>query len=350
MNKKEKNIRHGFIITTFFVLLFITLLVAISGYFITKDARFTPKPFIPLFIMVLTCVLLGTFLFGMISNVVLKPVNEISEATKLVAKGDFSVRLDEEQRVKEMQEIFKNFNIMTRELASTEMLREDFIVNVSHQFKTPLAAIEGSSTLLQDENISLKERREFTQMIIQSTQQLSSLTGNILNISKLDSSEFPLEMNDFRLDEQLRRAVLLLEKEWVDKNLVLEIDCDEVVYRGNEALLFQVWVNLLDNAIKYSKPDGKLRVALYTTRSGYSIQIEDTGVGISEASQKHIFEKFYQSDNAKQVGGNGLGLALVWRIIKRHNGTILVKSEEGVGTTFTVRLPKDPAGEEERYS
>lgn len=336
----DKSLWYAFVAITFFVLLIITSIGGLSGYFITKYNHFSPKPLVPLLMMILSYVILGTILFSMISTVLLKPINEISEATKLVAGGDFSIRLNEEKQVSEIQAIFKNFNIMAQELNSIELLRDDFVVNISHQFKTPLAAIEGAATLLQNEAISSTEQQEFTQMIINSTKQLSSLTGNILNISKLDSSDFPLEMHSFRLDEQLRQVIMLLEPRWIEKNLSLEIDCDEVTYMGNEDLLFQVWMNLLDNAIKYSNQNGKLLIALYKTRLGCSIQFEDTGIGISEEAQKHIFEKFYQADNARQTCGNGLGLALVSRIIEHHHGTILVKSTVDSGTIFTVRLPK----------
>lgn len=143
------------------------------------------------------------------------------------------------------------------------------------------------------------------------------------------------------MDEQLRQVVLLLENKWTEKEIELDIDLDEIVYQGNEELLFQVWSNLLDNAIKCSRKKGKIFIALYRTKSGCSVQIEDTGIGISKEVQRRIFEKFYQADGQQKKQGNGLGLTLVKTIVDHHNGDIMVKSEEGVGTTFTVRLPKN---------
>lgn len=338
--KRIMNLRLAFVTSIFFILLVTAIFILPLAYYFAQHQPFGPGPFLPFTILLIFSVVLGTCISGMVGKIILRPINDISEATKAVATGDFTIRLESSRQIVELQDFFTNFNSMVQELSSIETLRNDFVLNVSHEFKTPLAAIEGCAVLLQDDTITQEERQEYITMIREASKQLSSLTGNILKLSKLESSDLPIEKAEFSLDEQLRQAVLQLDTQWAQKNIELEVDFDEALYHGNEELLLQVWQNLLTNAIKYSDNGGKVLVALYRTNKGISIQVEDHGIGMTETVQRHIFEKFYQGDTSRKTDGNGLGLALAQRIVMAHGGTIAVKSQLGQGSVFTVRLPQ----------
>ena len=285
-------------------------------------------------------VLVGTITSRRIGKRPIHAIEEISQATKDVANGNFSVQLKQSIPIEEFQEMVTNFNIMTKQLASTEMLRNDFIANVSHEFKTPLAAIEGYSTLLQKKGLSEEKRMEYTARILYNTKRLTTLTGNILLLSKLENQEIGISKEKFCLDEQLREIILLFEDQWSEKNLELDIDLDNVDYIGSKELLAQVWQNILENAIKFTPQDGKIQVLLRAEADNIKIIIADNGVGMDEETRKRVFEKFYQGDSSRTSTGNGLGLALAKRIVDLHNGDISISSKENRGTTFTVVLPK----------
>lgn len=264
---------------------------------------------------------------------------KISEATKEVAKGNFNIRLNEDVRATEIRTMTHNFNVMIRELAGTEMLRNDFVENVSHEFKTPLSAIEGYVTLLQKKNLSEEKRLEYTERILINTKRLNSLTGNILLLSRLENQEIQSRKLRYSLDEQIRESILLLEPQWNAKNLELDIDLDTVYYYGNKELLAQVWQNILGNAVKFVSDNGKIHVLLKRKDNRICVSVTDNGIGMSKEVASRIYEKFYQGDSSRASSGNGLGLALAKRIIDLHNGSISVFSKEGAGTTFTVVLP-----------
>lgn len=228
---------------------------------------------------------------------------------------------------------------MTRELAGTELLRNDFVENVSHEFKTPLSAIEGYATLLQKKNLSEEKKEEYTKKILLNTRRLSTLTSNILLLSRLENQETGIKKETFSLDEQLRETLLSLETAWSEKNLELEIELDNVDYSGNKELLFHVWYNIIGNAVKFTDTGGWIQILLKKEAEQIKIQITDTGIGMDETIRQRIFEKFYQGDHSRSDTGNGLGLALAGRIITLHGGNISVASKEGKGSTFTVTLP-----------
>ena len=232
-----------------------------------------------------------------------------------------------------------NFNLMAKELAGTEILRTDFVENVSHEFKTPLSAIEGYTTLLQRKDLSEEKRQNYTKKILYNTRRLSTLTSNILLLSRLENQEIGIKKETFCLDEQLREILLLLEDGWTEKKLELEIDLDAVDYYGNKDLLAHVWQNILSNAIKFAPENGIIHILLRRENGSLITSITDNGIGMSEDVMRRIFEKFYQGDFSRSSQGNGLGLALAKRIVDLHGGNISVSSKEGKGTTFTVSLP-----------
>ena len=296
-------------------------------------------PVIPVFLL-LNSVAIGTGITAIVGKKILRPIIDVSNATKEVAKGNFKVTLDERHKIDEINKMAKNFNIMVQELAGIETLRNDFVVNVSHEFKTPIAAIEGYAVLLKDRTLSDAEHNDYIRMITESAQKLSALTSNILKLSKLENQELITEKNSFRLDEQIRQALLLLEVQWNNKNITLNLELEPLIFYGNEELMMQIWLNLLGNAIKFTDAEGEISISLHAAGQYVTVRISDTGIGMSREVQKHIFEKFYQGDNARASEGNGLGLPLVKRIVDLCGGFIEVESQPGEGSSFTVRLPR----------
>ena len=227
---------------------------------------------------------------------------------------------------------------MVQELGSIEALRNDFAANISHEFRTPLAAIEGYTTLLQDHSLSDQERDEYTHIIIDSVRQLSSLSENILSMSRLEKQEIVTNKTTYSLDEQIRQAVLLLEPLWSEKKMELDIDLESALYYGNCDMMMQVWLNLLHNAIQYTPAEGTISVFLKKTKHSLLITVADTGIGMDEATLSHIFDKFFRKDKDSSPG-NGLGLPMVKRILQLNQGSVTVESTPGSGSSFVVTLP-----------
>lgn len=269
---------------------------------------------------------------------VFNPLNQINKALKKIANGDYSVKLEYDGHIEEFADFFKNFNNMAKELNSVEMIRNDFIADVSHEFKTPLSSVTGYVTLLQDPELTEEERKEYIQKVFFNIDKLNDLTNNILRISKIENQTYLDPPVSFRLDEQIREAIVILEAKWSRKNIELDIDLPEAEYFGQKSLLFQVWVNLISNAIKFSNDGGCVSIHLKKDGSSYKVFISDDGIGMTQETMKHIFEKFYQGDTSRQAQGNGLGLALCKEILNRCGGKIFVTSKPGKGSVFMVQL------------
>jgi signal transduction histidine kinase len=289
------------------------------------------------FLTLLICALFFLLFIFFSTGRVVKPITLLSNATKKVAEGDFSVRLPQ-GRADELGLLMENFNYMAQELQSIEYLQKDFISNVSHEFKTPIASIQGFATLLKSPETTEDERQEYTGIILKESQRLSRLSQNLLRLSKLEYQQRLTEKKPFQLDEQLRRTVLMLEPEWGQKAIQWELNLESTVILGDEELLQQVWINLLGNAIKFSDAGGEIAVSLYAS-DVVKVRIRDHGIGMDENTQARIFERFYQGDASHAHEGNGLGLPLCKRIIDLHEGALRVKSAPGQGSTFTVELP-----------
>lgn len=300
----------------------------------------TNKVLWPIINLYAISVIVGTIISIFVGKRILSPLVKFSAALMEVGKGNFNIKLDENKyRIEELKEMSHNFNIMVKELNNIETFRSDFIANVSHEFKTPLASIEGYSMLLQNNNLTEEEKNEYTKKILNNTKRLSNLVGSILQISRLENQGIIAVKNKFKLDEQLRQALLLLESKWTSKNIDLDINLDPITYIGNEELLMQVWINILSNAIKFSPDNGIISCTLRQSAGWITATISDNGIGMCEDVQKHIFDKFYQGDKSHTFEGNGLGLALVKRIIDLCNGIIKVQSKQGEGSIFTIKLP-----------
>lgn len=289
---------------------------------------------------ILICFFTGTTISLIVGRVILKPISDLNTAMKQVIDSGFTIKLDEDQPLDEIRELYHSFNLLTHELGHIETIQNDFISNISHEFKTPLATIQGYVQLLQSDNLTDEERQLFYRNIINASQQLTALSDNILKMAKLENSSIGIEKTHFRVDEQLRQALLFLQPHWEEKDLQLSIELESIKIHANEELIYQVWANLLSNAIKYNTQGGKLEVKLYNdTPKEVVCIIRDTGIGIPEEDQPYIFDKFYQADSSRKVAGTGLGLAIIKPIIEAHHGHIDFKSQEGVGSEFIVHLP-----------
>ena len=283
--------------------------------------------------------MVGGGLTQFMGRVFFEPINKLGDAMNRVAEGDFSVSLEEKNSSPEIANIYDKFNLMVKELNATEVLQTDFVSNVSHEFKTPINAIEGYATLLQDrEDLSPEEQEQYVDKILFNTRRLSNLVGNILLLSRIDNQAIPHKGAPFRLDEQIRQAIVLLEPEWVKKDIEFDVEMEDITIEGNENLLFHVWNNLIGNAIKFDPPNGLINIKLHKSGGKAMFQIEDSGPGISDEGLKHIFDKFYQEDSSHKQEGNGLGLALAGRIVSLHGGSISAVNLPGGGCRFTVEL------------
>ena len=279
------------------------------------------------------------FMFALASRRAVSPFVELSDATKQIAAGNYDISINFARKKGAPKRLANDFNMMAQELKANEYLRKDFISNVSHEFKTPLSIISGFAELLDGDEIPDTERHEYSQTIQKESKRLIKLTGDLLNISRLDHQKIQEKADPFRLDEQIRQAVLLFSPEWSAKNIAMDIDVPKLVYFGNEALLAQVWSNLIENAIKFTGEDGLVCIWARAKNDCVTVKISDNGEGMSEETQARIFEQFYQGDSSHAAEGHGLGLALVKKILDVSGGSISVTSKLGSGTNFVITLP-----------
>ena len=281
---------------------------------------------------------IGVAVTNHMTKMLIDPIAKLRSAMREVADGDFKVEAKCESRIQDVQDIYDSFNSMVRELSTTETLQTDFISDVSHEFKTPINAIEGYASLLKGEP-SPEEQRAYVEKILFNTRRLSALTGNILLLSKLSNQSILPQKTQFRLDEQIRQAIVALEQKWSEKELGFEVELAETPFFGYESLLPHVWTNLIGNAVKFSPKGGEIRIKMMRTEGAVVFTIEDDGPGIVPGDEEHIFTKFYQSESSHGMEGNGLGLALVRQIVEMSGGSVDVQNLEAGGCRFTVRLP-----------
>lgn len=290
--------------------------------------------------LIIIAIFVGIFATYFLTRWFIDPIKKLGVAMDRIAEGEFSVRLETKSSSKEIKEIYSGFNMMAKELQSTEILQSDFVSTVSHEFKTPINAIEGYSMLLQSEDNLTDEQKEYVDKIIFNTKRLSSLTASILLLSKLENQSIVSNKTQLDLDEQIRKSLLALEAEWEKKDIEFDIDMDDTDFVGNESLLHHIWDNLIGNAIKFSPQGGEIKIRLENLENLIIFTVSDNGEGISDEAKKHIFDKFYQADTSHKQEGNGLGLALVKKIIDLEGGEISVENNFDGGCTFTVVLNK----------
>ena len=286
-------------------------------------------------VIVVLCVSVGIVATTFISKHFFDPIIKMGSAMERVADGDFTVQLETKSSAKE---IYSGFNMMTQDLSATEVLQTDFVSNVSHEFKTPINAIEGYATLLQGSEELDDDGKEYVDKILYNTKRLSDLVGSILLLSKIENQTIPEKQTKFRLDEQIRQSILTLEPAWTKKEVEFDVELESMEYVGNEMLLRHVWDNLISNAIKFGPEGGLVVIRLKKEDKKIIFCVEDCGPGLSEEAQKHMFDKFYQGDSSHKQEGNGLGLALVKRVVDIVQGEISVESAPGAGTAFTVKI------------
>jgi len=341
--KRKHTMMVGLVLFVFFILL---TSVGIAGVMLHILFRFRLLPnlgdktlYLIIIVLIIPSVVIGTALAAVGSKRQLRPFRELTDATQEIAAGNFDVRIDLKGPV-ELEKLGESFNAMARELGSIETLRSDFVSNVSHEFKTPIVSISGFAKLLKKDTLSEQSRKEYLDIIIQESERLSQLAGNVLLLSRLENQSFVGEEEDFSLDEQVRRAILILEPVWKKKSITFNVELESAVYNASEELMQQVWINLLSNAVKFSNPGSEIAVALYKEDKTITVKVSDTGIGIDEETAKHLFDKFYQGDKSHATEGNGLGLSLVKRIVDICGGSVRVESEPGKGSTFFVILPE----------
>ncbi len=293
--------------------------------------------------IVLLCVsaLVGTVLSGILGKVFLRPLKQLIKATEEVKAGNFKVQLPcERTPVSEMGHLMESFNEMVRELDGTELLRNDFINNFSHEFKTPIVSIRGFAREIRHGDLDLARRQEYAEIIAEEADRLAKLSSNILELSRLENQQFVTDRAQFYLDEQLRRCILLQEAAWTEQEIEMIPELEEVRYYGNEELMSHIWTNLIGNAVKFTPKGGVVRVRLFAEAETVTVEIIDTGEGMSEDVRSHIFEKFYQGDPSHHGKGYGIGLTMAHRAVELCEGRIEVESTPGGGSTFRVILPK----------
>lgn len=268
-------------------------------------------------------------------------MGEALDAMKRITQGDFSVVMKVEKH-DPFSELAETINKMAHELGTMENLRQDFIANVSHEIQSPLTSISGFAELLSNNSTTAEERAHYIDIIAAESKRLSKLSDNLLKLSSLDANVTPLSFSKFRLDKQIQNTLLMLEPLWSEKNLDISLESAAVSVFGDENVMAQVWINLLHNSIKFTPKGGTITITVLSEDAAVACHIADSGIGIPDEDQLHIFERFYKVDKARDrnLGGNGLGLSLVKKIVELHKGTIEVESQVGTGTVFTIKLPK----------
>lgn len=291
-----------------------------------------------------TSLVIGLLLTTFAGKIPLRPFNRIINGLDRLARGDFKARLHFGRpfgRLSPFRQIEQSFNRAAEELEHTEMLRGDFINNFSHEFKTPIVSIAGFAKLLRRGDLTEAERAEYLAVIEEESLRLSAMANNVLNLTKVENQAILTDVTPFNLSEQIRSAVLLLADKWTLKNLYMDLQFGEHMIAGNEELLKQVWINLLDNAIKFSEAGGKVSVTIAEDDAHLTVAVTNYAHPIPPESLAHIFNKFYQADESHSSEGNGIGLAIVKKVCTLHGGDVSVRSD-AEETTFTVVLPKRP--------
>lgn len=352
MKKEERKQRFALtllVASTIFVFMFVTALFAgISGLVLVKtgiisivdQSALTPNKIIIL--MSLNSLVLGAIVSAFASRYPLKPVNKLVNQINRLASGDFKARLafgKPLDRHPTVIEITESFNKMAQELENTEMLRGDFINNFSHEFKTPIVSIAGFAKLLKRGNLTEEQTKEYIDIIEEESLRLAAMATNVLNLTKYENQTILTDVTTFNLSEQLRSSILSLEGKWSKKNIEFNLEFGEYMASGNKDMLKHVWINLIDNAVKFSPEGGTVEIGVRETEETLCISVLNTGREIAPEQQQRIFNKFYQADESHSSEGNGVGLALVKGVTELHGGSVTVQSANNI-TVFTVEIPK----------
>ena len=335
--KLTSRVIFGLIIVVLSVVILILGAMFLIGHFahITENSKIYLWVFVGVSLGVGAVV--GTILSIWFSKIVKRAVKPYIDGLQRVSQGDFTTGITDESVMLQGTHIAENFNQMVRRLNSVETLRESFISDFSHEFKTPIVSISGFAKLLKTADLTEEERNEYLDVIINESDRLVNLSKSILLLTRIDDQD--AEMDTFLLDEQLRQSVLIFDKALKDKNIQLDLSVGTLPIESSQQLLSHVWVNLIGNAIKFSPENSPIEVLAENHGEFVTVSIKDHGCGMDEETQQNIFNKFYQGDKSRSVEGNGLGLPIVQKILKAIGGDIKVQSELGKGSTFVVILP-----------
>ena len=342
IEQKIRPFRFMLILASWLLLALSGILVCaifLAGYLIRLQLiRDMPIPLL-LMLPIILSILLGMVLLTIWTGKTLRPLKQLTNATKQVREGDLTVRIPEQPSRSELNHLIGSFNLMLEELEHNEIFRKDFINNFSHEFKTPIVSIRGFARQLYNDDLTEEQRREYIDIIVAESDRLAGMSANVLLLSKLENQTIVTDKSRFSLDEQLRDEILLLEPAWSKKELAISPELESIEYEGSAELLSHVWRNLLNNAIKFSPKGGELRVDLLRTGTEIVVAVTDEGPGMDEETAARIFDKFYQGDTSHKSEGNGLGLSIAKRAVVLCGGRIDVISAPNQGCTFTVRLP-----------
>ena len=348
-----KHQKRGISLTLLFALLTFGILaasVAVAAalsYVLTRfgilpiQAEAFPESLQLLIFMSVISVIVGAGLSTLAVRIPLRPISWLIDQMNRLADGDFQARVHFKKPISMIPaflQVEESFNKMARELGDTEVLRQDFVNNFSHEFKTPIVSIAGFAKLLQRADLDEAQRREYIDAIVEESARLSSMATNVLKLTKVENQTILTGVTEYNLSEQLRSAVLLLENDWTAKHIELDMEFPEVSIQANEALMKEVFINLLHNAVKFSPEYGPLQVRIIQAQDAVRVTIANSGE-IPEADLKRIFQKFYQADRSHGSAGNGVGLAIVKKIVELHQGTVEAESKGGA-VIFTVTLPE----------
>ena len=328
--------------TTLFIFILYVLIFTITAcliYTVIGLGWFDEESLNPMLLTLAACFLVGTTISIIWGHKMLKNVRIFTGAMDQLASGDFSVRLNMTHPL-EYQLLSDNFNRMAEQLAGIQVLRTDFINHFSHEFKTPIVSIKGFAQILKDDTLSKEEREEYLTIMIEEADRLSTLATNVLMLSNIESQTLLVDRQRFNLGEQLRQCILMFEPKLIKKDILLLATIEDEDIYANKELLNQVWLNLLDNAIKFVPIGGKIEVSMGSYEADLTVMIADNGCGIAKETLPKIFDKFYQEDHSRKTMGNGLGLSIVKKIILLHQGEITCDSIPNQRTIFTIRLPK----------
>ncbi len=290
----------------------------------------------------LLVLVIGSLFIMMVSRYFVDNIRSITKASEELATGDFSIRLSTE-RQDELGRLMRSFNDLAKALGNMDDVRKQFVSNVSHEMQSPLTSIKGYARALKDGLVPEENQQEYLDIIYHEVDRLSRLSNNLLKMASLDAEKDLIKLENYRLDEQIRRVILSTEPLWREKNIAVELDLSHTYIHADQDLMEQVWLNLIVNAIKYNRENGELYISFYKDEADLVIRINDTGLGIDQDDIPYIFDRFYKVDQSRSQyqTGNGLGLSIAKKIITIHNGSIDLVSQKGVGTTFFVRLPID---------
>lgn len=268
-----------------------------------------------------------------------KEVRTLSEGINKLAEGNFDVEIPI-RKIDAFSQVYANFNKMCQELKSVQILRNDFINSYSHEFKTPIASINGFAELLLQKDTTELEREEYLKIIIEETDRLSKLASNTILLSRLSSQKIVTDTEEYDLGEQIRQCCIILSARWMAKNIELSCILPDVIYLGNRELMQHLWLNIISNAIDHTPQNGEIAISIQDENEKIVVSIADSGEGMDEDTQKHLFEPYFQGDSSHSGQGLGLGLPIAKRITELCNGEIRAESKIGEGSLFTITLPK----------